>query len=182
MATTVATIGKLVGCSSATVSRVMNSSGSVNPQIRQAVLAQIARTGYQRGRTGRRGRPAGTGNQAALRLVELLYFRDSPLEKLTVRQGSLAVASPAAVPGEEMFTSPFDLSSSFYRQIVDGMVQELSNWNYRGVIRFTADLDANTVAEANKPDHAGVLLMGQYSPLLARLVESCVHPDRKSAV
>jgi len=45
------------------------------------------------------------------------------------------------------------------------------------VIRFTSDLgDASTIAEVNKPDHAGLLLMGQYSAQLKQFVESCTHP------
>lgn len=178
MATTVVEIGKLAGCSGATVSRVINNRGYVNPEIRDAVLRVLSKVDYPRNRTGRRGRPPGSVKTPTVNLVELLYFRDRPIEQLSVRGGELMIDDAAAnMDARRLMEDSFALSGSFYRRIVDGVVSELNRWNMKGVVEFTESLGTpGTIARVNKPDRAGVLLMGEYSAELARFVQSCVHP------
>lgn len=177
MATTVIEIGKLAGCSGATVSRVINNRGYVNPEMRDAVLNVLNRVNYPRSRTGRRGRPPGSVKTPAVNLIELLYFRDRPIERMSVRGGAVEIEANVPSSGEEIFSESYGLCGSFYRRIIDGVVGELGRWGMKGVVEFTESLATpSAITRVNKPDRAGVLLMGEYSPDLAHFVQSCVHP------
>ena len=172
--TTVAEIGKLAGCSGATVSRVLNNSASVKPEIRDAIYKIIRESRYTAHRPGRRGRPLKRQQGQAAGLVEIFYFRDKPMERLTVNQGELELDST------EHWSSADErdgISSSFYQRIIHGASGELADRGYKAVIQTSTSLtSAKSLADVNEPDRAGILLLGEYSPALERFIEQCVHP------
>ena len=93
MALTAEQIAKQAGVSVATVSRVLNNSGRVSDEARQAVLEAIRASGAMprlRGkRTGRRLKErAGAGG-----VVEIVLVRSMPMEMLEVRSGEYDVGA-----------------------------------------------------------------------------------------
>ena len=174
---TIEQISKLAGCSSATVSRTINNSATVSLKTREAVMKAIAQTQYLVQRTGRRGRPPTLLKGRGTRLVEVLFSRNHPMERMSVNKGGLTIDAPQMWDSSKAFTSQYRISASFYLKIVDAAVHELSDRGYRTVMQSTNDLgSADTLAEVNRPDRDGVLLIGEYCPALGDFVKNCVHP------
>jgi len=174
--TTVTDIGRLAGCSIATVSRVLNSSGSVSPQKREAILKAIRETEFFTNRARRGGRRVQPHKKETEGVIEIIQHRHSPVEKLSVRNGELRVGPLAPMRQEKASPRSFELNS-FHRNIVDGAIEELSRWGFRAQIRMNSDLlDSSLLTDINGPDRSGVLLIGEYSNDLAQFVRHCMHP------
>jgi DNA-binding LacI/PurR family transcriptional regulator len=174
---TFAEVSRLAGCSVATVSRVINNNGPVSPQMREAILTALRETQYLAQRGAKRSRkPRGREMTGA---VEIILHRHSPLEKLSLGgDRGLEVGPLKAGPDSpRAMSATYGLGQSFYRQILDGIVHELTDWGYRALIKLNADLlDPEFVADVNGPDRNGILLLGEYTPALARFAETCLHP------
>ena len=174
MAKTVADIGRLVGCSSATVSRAINNSGPVSAETRAAVLKALRETRYLPRRDGRKAQAASKATERGL--VEVVFHRHTPTEPVTMGEGGLTVGPLLEFP-EKAFSKPFQISNSFYRQIVDGAVEELSRWGHNAVLKLNSDLtDARLIEEINQPDRRGILLMGQDTADIDWFITQCRHP------
>jgi DNA-binding LacI/PurR family transcriptional regulator len=176
MPMTVAEIGKLVGCSGATVSRAINSSGAVSPKTRAAILNAVRTHDVSPARQ-RRGRPSGQQRARESGLVEILYFRDTPIERLSADHGEVTVGPYGHWNDAESIMGGQELSSSFYRRIIGAAAAELGDWGHRAVIEVSRNLASpEAIADVNRPDRAGILLLGQYGPFLPTFVEQCLHP------
>ena len=182
MAKTVVELSKMVGCSTATVSRAMNNSGAVSPKMREAVLKALRETQYvaQRGRR----KVKMMGRESAQGLIEVVFHRHSPMESLSLDQAGMAVGPLAQMPHESrrvtqnsVFSGPYRLGNSFYRQVLDGVVAELDSSNFKAVLQINSDLmESKFLADMNEPNKRGLILIGEYHPDLARFVASCQHP------
>ncbi len=172
---TVTDLGRLAGCSIATVSRVLNNSGAVSPQTREAVLRVVRETEFFVNRARRGGRRVQAKKEAG-GVVEIVQHRHSPVEKLSVRQGELRVGPLVSMRESVPPPRSFELNS-FHRNIVDGAIEELSRWGCRAQIRMNSDLlDPALLADINGSDRSGVLLIGEYSNDLSQFVRHCMHP------
>ena len=179
MAKTVADIGRLVGCSSATVSRAINNSGPVSPEIRAAVLKALRDTRYSPRRSGRKAHAAKATERG---LVEVVLHRHTPTEPFTMSEHGLTVGPISEFP-QTAFSKPFQISTSFYRLIVDGAVEELARWGHNALLKLNSDLaDTRLLEEINQPDRAGILLMGQDTTELDWFISQCRHPLVNSCV
>jgi len=180
MVRTVAEIGRLVGCSSATVSRALNNSGSVSVETRAAVMRALQDTQYLAKRARRRvkGVAEKTGSGSSGGLIEIVLHRHTPTEQLSLREDGLAVGPLAEFPtSAEVFSKPYQLSNSFYRHIIDGALEELTRWGHRAVIQLNGDLlNADFLEEVNRPDRGGVLLVGEHSVDLGKFIPQCMRP------
>ena len=176
MSVTVAHISKLSGCSTATVSRALNNSGSVSPKTREVVLRVMreakAAQPRRRARRGRAPRSVETG------LIDIVHFRRSPFEQIDVHDGSLEVGPlNEQLSEDQLVDRRFRLSHSFHRQIVDGAVSEAMIWGQRSTIQIVHDLeDENLLNDLSRADRAGVLLLGEPPEGLAAFVDRCPHP------
>jgi len=165
----------MAGCSIATVSRVLNNSGAVSAQKREAILKAIRETEFYTSRARRGGRRVQSKKENT-GVIEIVLHRHSPVERLSMRHGELRVGP--LVPTKENGPSPrsFELNS-FHRNIVDGAIEELSRWGFRAQIRMNSNLlDSALLADINGPDRSGVLLIGEYSNDLSQFVRHCMHP------
>jgi LacI family transcriptional regulator len=177
MANTVAEIGRLAGCSSATVSRAMNNSGSVSASTRAAVLRALREVQYIPKAAKRRAKGAsmrGTDRE----LIEIVLHRHTPTEQVTFAAGGMEVGPLSEFPDEEeSFAKPRRVGTSFYRRMIDGAVEELSHWGHRAVLQLNHDLASpSLLKDVNLPDRRGVLLFGEYSTDLSWFIQRCQHP------
>lgn len=174
--TTVRDIGRMAGCSIATVSRVLNNTGGVSPKKREAILNAIRETDFYTSRArrgGRRVRP----EPVAGGVVEIIQHRHSPVERLSVRSGELSVGPLVSNWDDVPAPRSVALGNAFHRSIVDGAIEELSLWGYRTQMRMNSDLlDPRLMADINGPDRGGVLLIGEQSNDIERFMRHCTHP------
>lgn len=177
MAATVAEIGRLAGCSIATVSRVLNNSGSVSPETRESILKAMRETQYRSKSAVRRGRSTGRNGGSGQGVVEVIQHRHSPVESLSLDHGELEVGPTVELYEGSSVPRSWHLGNAFHRRIVDGVVEELSRWGWRAQLQINTDLlDPQLVAEMNGPEHGGILLIGEYSADLPKFVDQCLHP------
>src|SRR5579862_4587551 len=177
MTVTLADVARAVGCSSATVSRVINNIGPVSSETREAVLRAMKEVNYV-------PRPSLTptmdGNGQAEKgsaLLEVILYCDVPYERLSVEDSKLKFGPLSDCPPEERLTEANRLSNSFYHSIVDGIVLEAPHWGYKTALVPRSDLaDPEFLAELNRADKCGVLLVGMYGPQLQQFVQACAHP------
>jgi DNA-binding LacI/PurR family transcriptional regulator len=153
----------------------MNNSGPVRAKTRAAVMKALQESQY----VSRRPASA-TGiadRKGSARLVEVVLHRSTPIERLSVSHGRLAVGPVRQVDDGNLLSKPYLLANSFYRRIIDGAVEELPNWQHRAVLQNSGNLlDAKFISELNGPDRAGILLLGEDSPDLGDFIAQCRHP------
>jgi DNA-binding LacI/PurR family transcriptional regulator len=175
MVATLADVARVVGCSNATVSRVINKIGPVSPAMRDAVERAMRELNYV-------PRPSATpengdGESKAAALLEIVFFSDAPYERISLENRDLKIAPSAEWPPEERLSDGNWLSNSFYRLIVDGIIYEAPFWGLKPTIQVRSTLnDAAFLAEVNGADTAGVLLLGQYSAQIDAFTKACAHP------
>src|SRR5262245_35148047 len=122
MNATLADVARAVGCSNATVSRVINNIGPVSAETREAVLRAMREVNYV-------PRPSltpanGDSSQKASSLIEVVLYCDQPSERATIEQSKLRIGPLAQCPPEERMAEPNRLSNSFFHSIVDGIALE----------------------------------------------------------
>ncbi len=177
MVMTAAEIGRLVGCSTATVSRAINNSGSVAPETRDAIFRMLRETQYVPQRTGRRRKGRAAASASSTRLVHILYHRHSPFEPLTVGQGGVNVGPLHRATQSNLRSPRFGLADSFWRSIIDGAVAELACWDHKAVLDINTDLKSpQLISDLNEPGKEGVLIVGEASEELREIVAKCRHP------
>ncbi len=178
MVLTITKIGKMAGCSIGTVSRVINNSGYVSPETRQAVLKAIQETGYIP-RSTRSGARAGNRRQeqTATGLIEVIYYQYRPFEDILVDHGQIHVGPLRTQNEREMLPNIFGRSVGFYSQIIFVMVEEIRRLGYKALLQSTTDLgNRQFQADVNLPDKSGILLVGEENPNLDQFIEGCTHP------
>jgi len=171
---TLAQLCSRAGCSQATASRVLNGTTFVSPDVRERVLCATRELGYVpkcARRTPRAPAPAGQP------VVDIVFHRHTPAERLAFQDGHLTVEPPSDVPLDALLTEGRRLSDAFYRHIIDGAVEELGRHGCKAVLQANKDLKAPTMlADLNRPDQRGVLLVGEYSPDLELFVRQLRQP------
>jgi LacI family transcriptional regulator len=176
MGITVAEIGRMAGVSTATVSRALNDSGSVSPKAREAIAKVLRETRYVHRRNIAARKHAATPAKPG-GLVEIVFHRHSPVETLSVSGSSLALGPLDSLPSTGLNNEAHRLGLSFHRRVIEGAVAELTKWQCKTVLRLNSDLlDPQFLADMNKPDKQGVLLVGEYSPDMQKFIEQCQHP------
>ncbi len=177
MEMTVAEVGRRAGCSGGTVSRVINNSGYVSPETRQAVLKAIQESGYfprstrPVGRTGSRQIDRTTGT------IEVIAFRNHPWENFSLDHGQVNVGPMPDQNEQTLFPDILDHSVGFHRGLLFGIVEECRRLGYKVLLKAASDLNnSQFISEVNAPDKCGVLLFGEASPDLGEFVGQCRHP------
>ncbi len=174
MARSIVEISKMVGCSTATVSRALNNSGTVSPELRAAVLKVARETNYV---TQRKRKTRKVTTEETAKTVEVVLFRYTKMERLEADAGELKVEPLRAIDSNELFSGPYQLTNSFYRRITDGILRELEAWQHKAIFRATSSLtDLDLIQDVNRQDLSGVLLFGQHSSDLTKFLEQCIRP------
>lgn len=182
MSATLEDVAKRAKCSPATVSRVVNRVGQVSETMRKRVLRIAKDLGYldeaaadvqETWPVAKRSR---SGTPAA-GYLEIVLHRHSPYEPFAVDHGRVEISPLTPSPTGPELVKTFRSSDSFYRGVVDGMVEEAVRWGYQTILQPNSALrDAELLEGVHRPEKAGVLLTGEYSPDLEGFVAACRKP------
>jgi len=177
MSITAAEVGRLAGCSTATVSRALNNTGSVSARTREAIQRALRETHYLPKQTLRQRKAAAAVAAEIGTLVEIVFHRHSLVEHVSMDGHSLNIDPPGEMPASALRARAYQLSLSFHRQIIEGAIAELSRWGNRSVLQINHDLkEPQFLADLNKPDKCGVLLVGEENPDVCSFARECRHP------
>lgn len=174
MAITAEELGRIVGCSTATVSRALNNTGPVAPETREAIYRTLRETKYVPQRATKRNGLSKGGKNTQM-AVEIIYHRHSPMEQLSVGSRGLTVGPLNPISPAELGLRT--LGDSFWREILDGAVAELGACGYAALLRANVDFDdPQLLADFNAPGKSGILVVGEPSPSLNSLIQLCRYP------
>lgn len=169
MPATTTEIAKVVGCSIATVSRVLNNSGPVSSEVRSAVLDAVRESGSMPRLLGRRPpkvetRVAGRSPQRDRSgFVQVVLVRRDAAELLKGRDET-EHSAPAQSAADLSRRAPQHVGS-FHQHLINGVVSELEQFGDRPVMRLTADLQSPLLLEeVADPSNRGLILIGDYIP------------------
>src|SRR5688572_19221150 len=97
MSMTAAELGRIVGVSTATISRALNNSGAVSSKTREAIFRALQETKYVPRRQGRDRRSAvvraDVGN-----VVEIVFHRHSPIERVAIGTNEISIGALMPLP------------------------------------------------------------------------------------
>lgn len=176
MSMTAAELGKIVGVSTATISRALNNSGAVSSKTREAIFRALQQTKYVPRRQASQRR-ANLMRSDVGNVVEIVFHRHSPVEQLAVGGRDFSVGPLAPLPAGGLSSEGYQFAVSFHRQIIDGAIAELARWDFRAVVQFNTDLlEPKFLADMNKPDKRGVLMVGEPSDKFEAFAKQCRHP------
>lgn len=170
-------VGARAGCSPATVSRVLNNSARVSPMVRDKVMRAIRESGYLARRTRRPNRTAAPSSSSSTptRTVEVVWHWHSPAERVTVGDRGLSIGPIESVDERAILGESYGLT--FYRQLLQGILDELKLWRHKAVLQSNHNLlDPAFLADVNQPDKRGILFVGEFNRDLPRFVEQCTQP------
>jgi DNA-binding LacI/PurR family transcriptional regulator len=175
---TIADIANRVGCSPSTVSRALNGTAGVEPQLRRRILvaARALDSGGRDASEGpRRGRPRGSLRRAGT--VNVIVFRREEVEPLILSANHLSVA-PLTEATTNLFFSPrLRLVTDFYRHVINGIVSVLAANSIKSIQQIRNDLLDESFLDglrASRP--CGVLLLGEPDPQVQAFVDRCGCP------
>ncbi len=165
-------IAAAVGCSTATVSRALNASGSVSRTVREDVFRAARKLGY---RVPGNGKDRKTVAEAPV--AEVLLCRVTPVERLTVTEGGVQIESAHLVEAQEFLSPDYSLSRSFDVHVLEGIVDELQVQGWRASVQLVHGLtDEATLRMVGASAVRGVLVLGEYASDLDRFVGCCPRP------
>ena len=192
MASTLTDIGQHAGCSTSTVSRVLNNSGPVSDGVRLRVESAVRKHGYIH-------RPS--GRAVALQKLRcdnavILVYRPGHVESLhetNVGQrfnsplgGSPLEpigGSPLEIDEDEILSSSNQLSHGFYHLVMDGLVKECRHWEINTQLETCSHLDMTSLAtipafsgRSNGDAATSILFVGPYRPEVAAFAAECTTP------
>ena len=173
MASTLTDIGQHAGCSTSTVSRVLNNSGPVSEDVRLRVESAVRKHGYVHRPFGRAMLSQKIGCDNAI----ILVYRPGPTESLSVNKNSQGPGIPQEIDEDEILSSSHQLSHGFYHLVMNGLVSECRHWKINTRLETCSHLDAKTLAEGSRNDNApSVLFVGPYRPEVAKFASELASP------
>lgn len=174
MAMTAQQIAEKIGLSTATVSRVLNNHENVSPEARKAVLNAVRESGQMPRLLGRRNKPSESNRQTGtFRLINIVRYPILPIPEDPFAS-QLHVPS---LPYSEFFSRENRFSSSFSRQVMEGVINEARSIGFRTEIQIVQDLDIPLLLnQISKTDTRGVFLMGIYRQDVSDFLQLCQCP------
>lgn len=167
MKITLTDISRHSGYSIATVSRVANGTGAgVRPEVARKIRAAVRELGYLS------TRPSSRSKSASQDVISVVLHRRSALERITIGAGGFEFGPVTPADPETLLTPDWRLGNDFHRRVLEGVMDELGRHGRRAMLQVSDDLDDPALAQ----DAAGVILVGQEGPGLARFVDGCHAP------
>ena len=174
---TIAEIASRAGCSPSTVSRALNGTAGVGPQLRRRILvaARAADSGSAPPATPRRGRPRGSLRRAGT--VHIVVFRREEVEPLILSASSLSI-EPLTEATTNLFFSPrLRLVTDFYRHVINGMLSVLAANSIKTIQQVRNSLaDEAFLCDLHASRPLGLLLLGEPDPQVQTFVDTCGAP------
>lgn len=169
----------MAGCSTATVSRVLNESGPVSAHIAKAVHDAVAKAGMPPKRRSRHAVAAANGRVAARQsgLVSVVMHLTAPIEQMDVVNGRVELGPIMHIQPDRFFTPENRYCNTHFRRIIDGAMDESNVWKERPVLRTTSTLDdPNLLDDLAGADVHGLILLGNDGPTVDLFVKRCKVP------
>jgi DNA-binding LacI/PurR family transcriptional regulator len=168
MGLTLEDVAQRSGYSQATISRVVNNSAGVRPEVRAAVEKAIKDLGYltRRSRAG----------AAAEQVIEVILHRSGSVEQIDVDAKGVAVGPLADVSPETILTPQWQLGNDFHLRILNGIVAEMKVRGGKAQLQFTSDLASPALQQSLAKGAAPVLLVGEGGAGLEQLLARCRRP------
>lgn len=171
MSATLEDVAKQTGFSIATISRVVNGSEGVSADVRTSVEKAVIDLGYvaRRGKTHAAAEPR-------QRLIEVIMHRRTSIEPIKTGPNGVAIGPVTQAVPETFLSRSSELTSDFYRGILDGILDEIRAQGGKTIVQVVNDLAAPAVIQGLHDDLDGVLLVGEGGPALESFRASCRHP------
>lgn len=167
VASTLTDIGQIVGCSTSTVSRVLNNSGPVSDKVRLRVESALREHGYVQRPSVRSTKTQRLDISNALILV---YRPKDIVQPLAEDEAKLRDESSAKGFRPRVPTANHQLTNGFFDVVLDGLLKECSHWKVISRVESTSHLDAEILEqEACGETPTSILLVGPYRPEVATL-------------
>lgn len=174
MPVTTEEIARLAGCSTATVSRVLNDSGPVSEHIARAVREAVAKAGMP---PRRRSRNNGKDQIRKSGLISVVMHLTTPIERMDVVNGRVELGGFMPIQPDRFFTPENRYCNTHFRRIIDGAMDESNVWKQRPVLRTTDRLDDPHLMQDLAGDDAhGLILLGNDGPTVDPFVKRCRVP------
>lgn len=168
MGLTLEDVAQRSGYSQATISRVVNNSAAVSPEVRAAVEKAIKDLGYltRRSRAG----------AAAEQVIEVILHRSGSVEQIDAGAKGVAVGRLADVSPETILTPQWQLGNDFHLRILNGIVAEMKQRGGKAQLQFTSDLASPALLQTLAKGASPVLLVGEGGSGLDQLLSRCRRP------
>ncbi len=180
VAITAEEIAQRVGCSPATVSRVVNGSGPVSPRTQEAVLKAIREGGPLHRRRGRAAEGASRASTAVTMqtgMIEIVMHLTASIEHMEIVNGRIALGPIAHCPPDRFFKPDNRYTNTTFRRIIDGAMDESTRWRHRPVLRTTSSLtDRQLQVDLARPDTLGLIILGNDGPGVDAFLRRCPCP------
>ncbi|HBC85394.1 MAG TPA: hypothetical protein DCZ94_00415 [Lentisphaeria bacterium] len=172
-------IAKMAGCSTATVSRVLNNIGQISDETRKSVMKAVKSVNYvPRGLNGKKTKAPPVSKKDG-KLIELVFcFRDI-VEKISMGAENLDVTKITPVPIDPEVDNQLRYGSSFYRMLSEGVIEEARRCGYKTIVRCIRKENLNNLEFINslyEDDISGLILAGLYPDSLSEFIKSCRIP------
>jgi DNA-binding LacI/PurR family transcriptional regulator len=170
-------IAQLAGCSTATVSRVLNESGPVSELIAKAVRDAVAKAGMPPKRRSRHAAAAAREGVRKSGLISVVMHLTARIERMDVINGRVELGSIMHIQPDRFFMPENRYCNTHFRRIIDGAMDESNVWKDRPVLRTTNTLDDPHLLEdlAGGAGH-GLILLGNDGPTVDPFVRRCKVP------
>lgn len=167
MAVTLEDVAQRSGYSQATISRVVNNSAGVSPEVRAAVEKAIKELGY----LTRRSRGPG-----AEQVVEVILHRTGFVERIEAGPQGVSVGPVTPAVAETMLTPDWQLGNNFHLRLLNGILAELKGRGGKALLQVANDLNDPALVDGLRGGSAPVLLVGEGGPQLSKLIADCRRP------
>lgn len=167
MAVTLEDVAQRSGYSQATISRVVNNSAGVSPEVRAAVEKAIKELGY----LTRRSR--GTLPE---QVVEVILHRTGFVERIDAGPAGVSVGPMMAANPETMLTPPWQLGNNFHLRILNGILTELKTRGGKALLQVASDLADPALVEGIQAGSTPILVVGHGGAGLDTLLRECRRP------
>ena len=168
---TLSDIARRAGVSTATASRVLNGSGRASAEAKVAIFTAASELGYRRAAV--LDTPVAAPSEE---LVAVIWHWRTPYDTVSIgATGSVDVGAPVVVGSGADSARRF--GHSFFQDILNGVLDELSRQDRKAAVQICHDLlDERFLADLNAPGHVGAILFGEFPPDPSRFAKECRIP------
>ncbi len=172
-------IAKMAGCSTATVSRVLNNIGQISDETRESVLRAVKSVNYvPRGTVGKKPKTPSSRSRGG-RTIELVFCFSDVVEYLSVGGQDLDVRKADYAAIESQLDGQLRYGSSFYRMISEGVIEEARRSGFRTIVRCIRKDHVNSpdfIRSLHEDGIEGLIMSGVYAEGLGDFIMDCNIP------
>jgi DNA-binding LacI/PurR family transcriptional regulator len=174
-------ISKMAGCSTATVSRVLNNIGQISKETRASVMKAVEAVNYvPRGSHARKSKSVSSMNSGkGVRIIELVFCFREIMEYLSLGDYSLSVRKSDPLANSSEMDNQLRHGSSFYRMLSEGVMDEARRCGFKTIVRCIKKENLNNldfISSLHDDKISGLILSGVHTEALSGFISSCKIP------